>query len=566
MNLELFKKSDPSGRMSKESYLIKNFKDEYEFIIKYNEINNITDIPFKEKVYLCVNNIKTLPICKNSKCNNRVKFKNSTIGYREYCSTKCISSDPIIKKTKEEKSFEKWGTKTPAESKYIKDKIKKTNNERYGGNSPMSSRQIQDKSKKTLIKNWGVDNASKSKDILRKRIESFKLSNYKETYKETSLKRYGVEHPWMNKEIHKKSSIGTFISKNSNLEKSILDRLEIYKEYNLISIDYDKFKRNININCKTCNNIFTINREDFQIRFKNKTTICTHCNPINSSQSGTEMELYKFIKENYKGEIIKNSKRIVPPMELDIYLPELKLAFEFNGLYWHSESKKSKYYHFNKTKKCEDIGICLIHIWEDDWIFENEIIKSIIINKLKETKNKIFARKCKISEISDTKLVKFFLDSNHILGTCPSNIKMGLYYNDELVSLMCFRKINKDSYELVRFCNKINTVVIGGSSKLFGNFLKNNDNVNVISYSDDSMFSGNLYKKLGFDLIGNSRINYKWVIGKKRQHKSNYRKDRLVKSGFDKSKSENDIMVDDVGSYKVWDCGLKKWEYKSEKK
>jgi len=562
VNLEIFKKFDPSGKMCKESYLIKNHKEEYDYIIKYCEANNISKIAFKEKVYLCVNNINYLPVCKNSKCNNKVRFKNSTIGYLNYCSKVCISSDPNIKKIKEEKSFEKFGTKTPAESQYIKEKTKKTNNKRYGGNSPMSSIKIQEKSKETLMKNYGVDNPNKSPDILKKRVESFKLSNYKENYKITSIKRYGFEHPWMNKEIHQKSSIGTFLAKNLNLKKSILYKLEDYKEYDLISIDYDKFKRNININCKKCNNIFTINREDFHIRFKNKTTICTNCNPINNNQSGTEMELYKFVKENYEGEIITNSKRIIPPMELDIYLPELKLAFEFNGLYWHSESQKGKYYHYNKTKKCKDYGIELTHIWEDDWVFKNEIIKSIIKNKLNKTKNKIFARKCKVIEIFDTKLVKEFLDSNHILGSCSSSIKIGLYYNDELVSLMCFRKKSKDSYELVRFCNKINNIVIGSSSKLFSEFVKNYNNINIISYSDDSIFSGNLYKKLGFNLIGNSRINYKWVIGKKRQHKSNYRKDRLVKSGFDKSKSENDIMIEDVGSYKVWDCGLKKWEYK----
>ena len=101
MDLDIFRKNDPSGRMSKESFVFKNFKEEYDFII--SEIDE--EIPFKEKVYLVVNNMKKTPMCENPNCNKKVKFKNSTIGYLKYCSKKCISSDPNIKKIKELKSI-----------------------------------------------------------------------------------------------------------------------------------------------------------------------------------------------------------------------------------------------------------------------------------------------------------------------------------------------------------------------------------------------------------------------------------------------------------------------------
>jgi hypothetical protein len=559
MNLSIFNNPDPSGRLYKESYLLKNYPEEYNYIIEYCILNKIFDITFKEKVYLCLNNLTESPKCKNPNCNKKTKYKNSTLGYYEYCSNKCISSDPNIKKIKEEKSLEKFGTKSPAQSKEIKEKIIETNQIKYGGNSPMSNKDIQDKSKKTLLENFGVDNPNKSPEIIKKRVESFKLSNYKETFKETSIKRYGVNHPWMNKEIHTKTIISTKNSKNIKLEKSINIKLEKYTQYELISIDYDKFKRNIVIFCSICNKEFNINREDFHIRFREKTTICTNCNPINSSQSGTEMELYKFIKDNYSGEIITNSKRIIHPNELDIYLPELNLAFEYNGLYWHSESQKGKYYHISKTKKCNEIGIKLIHIWEDDWVYKNEIIKSIVLNNINNINNKIFARKCEISEIESSTIIKEFLNNNHILGQSSSNIKVGLYYDNELVSLMCFLKIDEDSYNLVRFCNKINTIVVGGSSKLFNHFIDKYHPKSIITYSDESMFTGELYKKLGFTFDSYSPINYKWVIGKKREHKSKYRKNRLMISGYDPSKTEDEIMIEDIGSYKIWDCGLKKW-------
>jgi hypothetical protein len=243
MNLDIFKINDPSGKMSKESYVFKNFKEEYDFIIE----NTSNDLPFKERVYLILNKIEK-PKCKNPNCNNPVKFKNSTIGYLEYCSNRCIGLDPNIIKLKETKSIEKYGTKTPAESNKIKEKIKNTNNLKYGGNSPMSSKKIRNKSKETLLVNWGVENPAKSKDIQNKRIESFKKSDYKENYEKTSLERYGTKHPWMNSEIHQKTI--EFFYKD-------------YKKRITESIDNDKFlfigfekgdKTNLNFHCKNCKN------------------------------------------------------------------------------------------------------------------------------------------------------------------------------------------------------------------------------------------------------------------------------------------------------------------------
>jgi hypothetical protein len=559
MNLNIFKEPDPSGRMSKESYVSKTYTEEYKVIIDYCNSNNIMDIPFKEKVYLFLNSLNSTPLCKNPNCDNKVNYINSTLGYREYCSNKCIGSDPNIQKIKEEKSILKFGTKTPAESKQIKEKIIKTNQERYGGNSPQSNTDIRNKSKETLLKNWGVDNPGKNETILKKRIESFKKSDYKENFKKTSVEKYGVEHPWMNKEIHNKSINKSILTKNKKISNIIENKLT-NTNYNLISIDYDKFKREIQISCVDCGSNFKINREDFHHRFKSKTTICTNCNPINSSKSGSEMELVKFISSVYNKTIITNRK-IIYPYELDIYLPDDDLAFEFNGLYWHSEDQKGKNYHYIKTKKCEESGIELTHIWEDDWVYNNDIIKSIILNKLSLTKNKIFARKCIISDVSIKESSKF-LEENHILGNCKSNIKIGLYHNNILISLMCFSK-NKGDFELVRFCNLLNTNVIGGASRIFKYFINKYKPVKITSYSDNSMFTGDLYEKLGFEFINETKINYKWVLNKKRCHKSNYRKDRLVKDGYDPSKSESDIMIEDVGSYKVWDCGLKKWVYKT---
>jgi hypothetical protein len=564
MDISIFKKSDPTGRMSRESFLLRNYKDEYNYIVDFCTSNNLLDLPFKEKVYLSVNKIYKIPVCKNTNCNCLVKFKNSTIGYLSYCSNKCISSDPEIKKIKKEKSLEKYGTKTPSESTYIKAKIIKTNQIKYGGNSPMCNIDIQLKYKETLLSNFGVDNPSKSSYLTSKRIKSFMLSDFKETYKNTSIRKYSVEHPWMNKEIYNKSILSTKVVKNNNLLVRMSDKLTSYNQYTLIDIDYDKFKRNIKVYCSDCVSIFEINREDFHLRHIGKTTICTNCNPIDSCTSGTELQLYKYISEIYNGIIILNSKSIISPYEIDIYLPDINMAFEYNGLYWHSEEKKGKFYHDKKTNLCNSLGISLMHIWEDDWVYKNDIVKSILLNKISKNKIRIFARSCKIHKVSINTQSEF-LKKNHIFGYVGSSIKLGLFFNDEIVSLMCFVKVG-DVYELSRFCNKINTSVIGGASKLFNFFINNYNPKKVISYSDNSMYSGELYNKLGFFIESESAINYKWVLQKRRVHKSNYRKSRLVKLGYDINKNEDNIMIEDVGSYKVWDCGLKKWAWTTKPK
>ena len=178
-------------------------------------------------------------------------------------------------------------------------------------------------------------------------------------------------------------------------------------------------------------------------------------------------------------------------------------------------------------------------------------------------KEKIFARKCITKEVKSAD-ARLFLDNNHIQGFSPSQTKLGLYFNDELISLMTFgwRYINgKKEYELIRFCNKINFSVIGSASKLFNYFLKNNYIKEIISYADISLFNGGLYETLGFIKSHLSEPNYFWVVDGIRKHRFNYNKKLLIKEGFDPNKTEVEIMHE-RGYYRVFSCGQEKWIYK----
>jgi hypothetical protein len=207
---------------------------------------------------------------------------------------------------------------------------------------------------------------------------------------------------------------------------------------------------------------------------------------------------------------------------------------------------------------CKIKNIQLIHIWEDEWKYKQEIVKSMILNKLGKTKNKIFARKCTIKEV-DNNTTKLFLNDNHIQGNINSKIKVGLFYDNMLVSLMTFgksrRSINKTGeWELLRFCNILNTNVIGGASRLLKYFVKNYKDNKLISFADKSISEGNLYYKLGFKLDGESKPNFYYIIQGIRKHRFNYRKSKLVKQGYDINKSGHQIMMD-RNIYRVYNSG-----------
>jgi len=216
------------------------------------------------------------------------------------------------------------------------------------------------------------------------------------------------------------------------------------------------------------------------------------------------------------------------------------------------------------------LDIQLLHIFEDEWINKKKIVKSIIGSKLGIVDCKIYGRKTEVREINDNKLIRDFLEINHLQGFVGSKIKIGLFYDDELVSLMTFgkkriamgNKIRKDGeYEMLRFCNKLNTTVIGGASKLLKYFVKTYHPKSILTFADRRYSNGELYKKLGFEFIENTRPNY-WYFKTHeliRHYRFNFRKNVLVKEGYDSNKTESEIMRE-RGYLRIYDCGNMKFE------
>jgi hypothetical protein len=470
---------------------------------------------------------------KTEECQTKIKKTNLEKYGFEYLFQSKEFRD-LIKSS----NLDKFGVEYYSQTDEFLEKIKKTCLERFGFENPMKSDDIKEKLKNSFLEKYGVDNPNKL-DYIREKIKNTNFKNFgfqfptqsptiKEKIKNTNLKNYGVTNIMYSEEFRKQNFI---ISNHSNYLKFLTEDKT------------NEFK----CDCGESHN-FRILADNFYKRLDSNLPLCTVCYPISDSRSIKEEELYKFIQCVYDGEIIQSHR---DKFEIDIYLPQINLGFEFNGLRWHSNVYRENDYHLQKTNYFKEKGIRIIHIWEDDFDFKKDIINSQIKNMLNKTESKIYARKCVVKEM---KSVNDFLEKNHIQGAVRSVIKLGLYHDSELISVMTFdqfegrKKMNIGEWNLNRFCSKLNTTVIGGASKLLHFFINKYNPNRIISYADADWSVGNLYDSLKFNKIWESKPDYKYVVGGKRIHKSNFRK------------SVTKISESKLNLPKVYDCGKIKFE------
>jgi len=467
-------------------------------------------------------------------------------GIKEECWEERIC--PICEKTfKERKKYDKLCCSKECRKKYIeihKDEINKkrseTLKETFSKKTKEDYNTAHEKQKKTCLKKYGVESFSKTekgRNISRNNMKKMRKINSEKIKNEILIPKYQE------------------ICENDDLE--------------LIEF---RSRFDCTVKCKKCGNIFTTKTLGY-LTDDTITRRCKICNPyltVLKKDNGIENEFSDFLKD-CGIKFYQNYREIINPMELDFYLPDHNVAFEIDGIYWHSEIYKDKTYHLEKTKKCNEKGINLIHIFEDEWTNKKDICKSRIKNILGITENKIFARKCTISSVSK-KEASYFLNKNHIQGYSVFKHGYGLYYNNELVSLMTFGKLRRNlgqkskdgCYEMIRFCNKLNTNVIGGASKLLNHFIKEFNPKEIISYSDIRWSIGKLYLKLGFKLNHETEPNYFYVINNKRVNRFALRKNVLVeKYGCTKEETEHDFCIKQHW-YRIYDCGNKVWSIKPQ--
>ena len=249
--------------------------------------------------------------------------------------------------------------------------------------------------------------------------------------------------------------------------------------------------------------------------------LCPKCNP---QKSKYELELEEFLKL-YNIDIQLNTRKIISPLELDLYLPDYKLGIEFNGLIFHSYGfskfkmfnnyeKRFENKHSKKLELMKNINLNLFQIKESDWSSKKDIIKSILLSKLGKN-NRIFARKLKVVNLTEYKdFVINFLNINHLDGYNTFDICYGLSNDkNEIFSIVTFKKrlIREDFWDIVQFCSILNCTIIGGISKILKVFENIHKPKEIFGKVNRDLSDGKIFEILNFNKICNTQPNIFWV-------------------------------------------------------
>jgi len=435
-----------------------------------------------------------------------------------------------------------------------------TNLKKYGVDNPAKNREVQAKTANTCLEKYGVTCILLNKKVQEKVIQ-------------TNLKRYGVDNPAKNREVQAKTT-NTCLEKYGVKGSSQKDITNYDKWYDKEFIEKNFLDDSGFIMVKKMEKFFGVWDVTVYNKFKQLNIKCNK----NTKTSHYEEEIYEFLQSIGIENIIRNDRDLISPLELDFYLPDYNFAIEFNGIYWHSvEMGKDRLYHLNKTKACEEKGVQLLQIWENEWIKNPQIFKSILKAKLHKLDKLCGARQCKIHEI-DSKVGIKFQNQNHIQGKDLAKIRLGAFYDDELVSVMSFKitgsgrdKDNTCDWILSRFCSKINKNIPGIAGKLLSHFKKNYEWKGIKSLADKRISDGGLYRALGFFLSHESPPTYFYFDKKdplKMFNKSAFQRKHIEKKweGFKKEETEFQNMTR-WGKYgKIYNSGYRTYKLLNEPK
>lgn len=514
------------------------FPGVYDMIFKYTSFLS-SDSPLTQRLWHIVHNKWETQRC--STCNDGLlHFEGFAKNYRAHCSTRCSTKDAAVQKKHGDTCEKLFGARN------------------VWSRGSIVRKHVEDRRKELT----GFSNPWNDPDIIEKRARSYE-KNYGK----------GIRNPSQNPIIKA-------IKRQQHERRLIRQLTKLLKSLDLESLSstasWENYTTVLHLRCLKCKTEFDSTYRDLYYRLDN----CPSC-PTNRpiGTSAAEQEVYDFIRESLSDSHVvhRNYRKLLPSFrEVDIYIPSKHLAIEYDGLYYHSTAfQKNQVSSFNfkshldKTNACEKKGIQLIHIFEDEWLFKQEIVKSRLRHILGVANTqKIHARKCQIQEIS-SKTKNDFLTSYHLQGKDSSAIKLGAFYLGELVSVMTFAKPSLAKgqksgqvgvWELSRFCSHFDYHIPGIAGKLFAYFKRNYTWEKVYSYADRRWSVGNLYFQLGFDSDTETGPNYWYVKGCRRFHRFGLRK------RSDEPKDITEEILRKIDGYsRIYDCGSLKFILTSNK-
>ena len=431
------------------------------------------------------------------------------------CSKKSAAENALTLQRRTQTYLDTYGVEHHMKLKSQQEKLFSTNLKKYNASVPMQNVDIRAK----------VSETYRNKSQLQK-------EQIRQKSQQTLLEKYGVDTA---SRVGIPQSILDILDSREKLSDAIIGktRSQVIKTLGIAGHTLYLYARNYDIH-----NLFT-----------------------KDVSSKPENEINEYVKSLGLDTEIGN-RTILNGKEVDIFIPELNIAIEHNGLYYHGErSGRGKYYHYDKYKMCADNGITLITIFGDEWQYNNDKVKNRLAHILKKTSMHIYARKCHIEEIS-TSQASVFVNTYHLQGAIPASINLGLFHRDELVSVMNFSKARynkKYEYEILRFCSSAN--VVGGASKLFKYFINTYDPRSVLSYSDNRWGHGKVYENLGM-LKEKETIGFFYSDNNHRYNRTKFQKHKLVAEGHDPTLSARSIMQQKKYDI-IWDCGQSLWVWNS---
>tara|TARA_R100000664_G_C2758118_1_gene146805 strand:- start:3358 stop:5280 length:1923 start_codon:yes stop_codon:yes gene_type:complete len=477
---------------------------------------------------------------------------------------------------------ERYGVDSVLQIEAIREKIRQTNIDRYGVEYPAQSEEIKLRTEQTNIKRYGCRYYSMTEEARREssgralKIHAIRGAEILDKREQTNLLTYGVENPFSAESVKSKikstNRIKYGVENPSQAECVKAKKRETFmSNYGVPHYSQNHISANVMSILNSKESMVELYNRMGGLRASHELGVCDgtiydylkkHGIPIDETvgSSFAEREIADYVKSLVGDEnVITSDRSTLNGKELDIYVPSRNLAIEFNGLFWHSTKFKNPTDHLDKTRACEKLGIHLIQIFEDEWYNTPEVIKKSIAVRLGAINlNRVYARKCKIVELSNSD-VRDFYNNNHVQGAMNASIVYGLEFEDVLVAAMSFKE-NYGYMELTRYATSEH--VIGGFSKLLKHFFKYNpDCERVVSFADRRWSQGDVYKKNGFKLTKVVRPNYFYVEGNERVRKQYYRHKYLDKKldNYDPSKSEKEN-TEANGVYRIYDCGLLKFE------
>ena len=505
---------------------------------------------------------------------------------RIFCSKQCATTHlgkQIMKEKYKQTMLKKYGVDNPGKLKQVIEKRKKTNFEKYGVEHVLQRKEIAEKvaeqnrankekrlqkQKQTMLQKYGKENALQV-DEIKEKIKQTCLEKYgvenisqneqiKQKKKQTYIEHFGVEHNWKSQQVREKQ-YKTYRTNHWNIYTSLLLAKNIIPQFekeHYVNLDLPQY----DFKCTLCQN--TIQITDKTKATKPQLIFCpNHVHNV----SKTEHEVAQWISQYAT---IETSKKFIFDIgenmqgnlfEIDIFLPDYNLGIEFCGEYWHSELFRSSDYHAKKLQYFTSKGIDLIEIFHSEWTNKKHIVQSIILNRIGKSKI-IYGRQCTVKEI-DNRLYEQFCVENHLQGYVRAKYKIGLFHNDELVSIISFSKarFNRQyEFELIRSCSKCGITIIGGFEKMFKYFIDKYNPSSIISYVDLRYFTGNSYSKVNMHFLKQTPPDYWYFKQGILQHRSLFQKHKLHKllDVFDPSLTEHENMLNN-GFYRVYDCGNK---------